>query len=331
MNFCDNFSFEKLLGAGGFAEIYKGIIPQANGYGLKEQTVAIKVQKPDVEQQKIEVQKLQFTNWLSKFDHPNIIKMVGYCFTDARTCLVLEYAVRGKLTDHIADLDWSTTLNIIKKLGKAIQYIHSLLGGCLHGDIKSDNVLLMEDNEPKLCDFGTMMHEGESTVLVMTPGYLNPAALNRPGGKRLQDDDVYSFAVIILQMILKSSEPMKSDPEENSDISLSHWAFKVYGEEGSFVSERLMNSGCSEESVKRISDLVREVIKPPEKAPNVMETIWQDLHLQAATAHGNWGEEGIGQFEDYSEPDMDDFPTEGSPKSPPTIFEILRMLDNVES
>ncbi|KAL0426721.1 UNVERIFIED_CONTAM: putative serine/threonine-protein kinase PBL5 [Sesamum latifolium] len=187
------------------------MIPANNGYGLAAQLVAVKKTKFDVALTKMELQKQQFEvdvqksysdasyveicagdkcisfirqyenekDWLSRFDHPNIIKMIGYCFNESTHCIVLEYAAGGKLTRHIEDLDWSSTLSIIKKLASAIEYIHSSARGYLHADIKCDNILLMEDNEPKLCDFGTMMEEGRRAELAATFGYLDPEVLRR--------------------------------------------------------------------------------------------------------------------------------------------------------
>ncbi|KAK4421727.1 hypothetical protein Salat_2123300 [Sesamum alatum] len=121
------------------------------------------------------------------------------------------------------------------------------------------------------------VNPSDGATLVMTLGYLNPATLDRTGGKRLQTDDVCSFVVTILQMILKSSDAMKFNYEANLDVSVSHWAFEVYNEKWSFMDEKLMSTGYSPESAKLVWNVVQEVIKSLKKASTTTKTIWEDL------------------------------------------------------
>ncbi|KAL0426723.1 UNVERIFIED_CONTAM: LEAF RUST 10 DISEASE-RESISTANCE LOCUS RECEPTOR-LIKE PROTEIN KINASE-like 1.2 [Sesamum latifolium] len=156
----------------------------------------------------------------------------------------------------MSDLDWSNTLNIIKKLESAIEYIHCLAGGYLHRDIKCDNVLLIENYGLKLSDFGTMIQED---------------------GERRQSDDVYSFAVIILQIILKSRMVAKDNKKY-----ISRWAFEAHPP--MILSHYILQKRRSARPWQRYGQTEQVQVKPPSSMMAYQTTpfvsspfVWQDI------------------------------------------------------
>ncbi|KAK4421726.1 hypothetical protein Salat_2123200 [Sesamum alatum] len=122
---------------------------------------------------------------------------------------------------------------------------------------------------------------------------------------------------------------MKFNLEADLDVFISHWVFEVYNEKRVICGRKIDEYRPTPESAKRIWNVVQEVIIPPKKALTATETIWEDLLTSIAC--DKWGEQETDQVEDYGELDMDDYPMEASTKSPPSISEILIMLDEVKS
>ncbi|KAG2672053.1 hypothetical protein I3760_13G021100 [Carya illinoinensis] len=155
--------FNRLLkiGEGGFGNVYKGSIKPAEGKG-DPIVVAIKKRNEDgLQGHKQWVAEVQF---LGVVEHPNLVKLIGYCATDGRRgiqrLLVYEYMANKSLEDHLfnkarAALSWKTRLQIVLGAAQGLAYLHEGLEvQVIFRDFKTSNVLLDENFEPKLSDFG---------------------------------------------------------------------------------------------------------------------------------------------------------------------------------
>lgn len=152
-NFCEHFQ----LGVGGFSKVYKGYMDGT--------TFAIKVIAPRdrsmdkkslMEHHKNEIEKL------TKYRHKNIINLSGYSCDGPEFCLVMEYMEKGSLEKCLGDklegqskpLSWSIRHSVLKDAACGLEYLHSQKEPCIHGDIKSANILLDCNFVAKLADFG---------------------------------------------------------------------------------------------------------------------------------------------------------------------------------
>ncbi|PUZ41592.1 hypothetical protein GQ55_9G517100 [Panicum hallii var. hallii] len=221
----DGFRVDRLLGQGGFGQVYMGFLDSTN------QEVAIK--RLDLQGQQGDREFANEVVMLSSLHHPNLVKLVGYCANNGQRILVYEYMPLGSLYSHIHDLppgqqplDWSTRINILLGAAKGLEYLHSKAPPVINRDVKSANILLGEGYHPKLSDFGlarlgpTGDNTHVSTRVMGTHGYCAPEYLMT--GKLTVSTDVYSFGVVMLEVLTGRIARDESLPEPNRDLAL--WA-----------------------------------------------------------------------------------------------------------
>lgn len=150
---------------------------------------------------------------LSLLHHPNLVNLIGYCTDGDQRLLVYEYMPMGSLEYHLFDLDpgreplsWSTRLKIAVGAAHGLKYLHcSANPPVIYRDLKSSNILLDNDFNPKLSDFGLakLGPVGDkthvSTRVMGTYGYCAPEYAM--SGKLTLKSDIYSFGVVLLELI----------------------------------------------------------------------------------------------------------------------------------
>ncbi|GFQ82692.1 hypothetical protein TNCT_718601 [Trichonephila clavata] len=171
----DDFDIGKPLGKGKFGNVYLG----------REKTskfvVALKVLfKSQLKQNGVEHQLRREVEIQSHLRHPNILRLYGYFYDESRVYLVLEYAPGGelyKVLQRCKRFDEKTAANYMAKIGSALKYCHSKK--IIHRDIKPENLLLGQNDELKIADFGWSVHAPSSrrTTLCGTLDYLAPEML----------------------------------------------------------------------------------------------------------------------------------------------------------
>ncbi|XP_030445407.2 LEAF RUST 10 DISEASE-RESISTANCE LOCUS RECEPTOR-LIKE PROTEIN KINASE-like 1.5 [Syzygium oleosum] len=161
---------------------------------------------------------------LSSIDHPNLVKLHGYCSDPRGLLLVYDYVPNGTLADHLhgcksshkkGSLTWPVRLDMALQIATAIEYLHfSVTPPIVHRDITSSNIFVEKDMRIKVGDFGlsrllvfdrtgnpssTTGSEYIWTGPQGTPGYLDP---DYHRSFRLTDkSDVYSFGVVLLELV----------------------------------------------------------------------------------------------------------------------------------
>ncbi|XP_061372809.1 probable serine/threonine-protein kinase PBL10 isoform X2 [Gastrolobium bilobum] len=185
-----NFRPDTVLGEGGFGRVFKGWVdpitfkPSKVGVGIP---VAVKKSNPDSLQGLQEWQsEVQF---LGKFSHQNLVKLLGYCWEENQFLLVYEYVQKGSLESHLfrrgpEPLSWDTRLKIAIGAARGLTFLHTSEKSVIYRDFKSSNILLDRDFNAKLSDFGLAKFgpvNGRShiTTRVMgTYGYAAPEYMN---------------------------------------------------------------------------------------------------------------------------------------------------------
>lgn len=138
--------------------------------------------------------------------HPNIVRFVGVAWNALEDlCMAMEYLSRGDLKAHLLDngerLSWSRDkLQFALGIARAMQYLHARSPPMIHRDLKARNVLLTDEFEAKLIDFGVSRNYREycMTVGVGTPYWAAPEVLE--GTKYSERSDIYSFGVVLSEI-----------------------------------------------------------------------------------------------------------------------------------
>ncbi|GLU22214.1 hypothetical protein SLE2022_383050 [Rubroshorea leprosula] len=215
----NGFSDANLIGQGGFGYVHKGVLP--NG-----KMVAIKQLKAGSGQGEREFQAE--VEIISRVHHRHLVSLVGYCITGEKRLLVYEFVPNNTLEFHLhgkerAVMSWKTRMRIALGAAKGLAYLHEdCRPKIIHRDIKAPNILLDESFEAKVADFGLAKYSLDtdthiSTRVMGTFGYLAPEYAST--GKLTEKSDVFSFGVVLLEMIT-GRRPVEKTQEE----SMVDWA-----------------------------------------------------------------------------------------------------------
>lgn len=231
-----NFKDTNLIGEGGFGKVYKGVLDS----GL---VVAIKQLNRDGVQGSKEF--LVEVLMLSMLHHPNLVTLHGYCAEGDERLLVYEYMPKGSLEDHLFDLppgktplEWNTRIKIALGAAKGLTYLHDVANPpVIYRDMKAANILLDDDFNPKLSDFGLakLGPVGDkthvSTRVMGTYGYCAPDYAM--SGKLTLKSDVYSFGVLLLELI--SGRRAYDCTKDRSEQNLLVWARPYLNDRRQFI------------------------------------------------------------------------------------------------
>jgi serine/threonine protein kinase len=190
------------LGQGGMATVYKAYHASLDRY------VAIKVLHPAFkEDNTFEMRFQREARVVARLEHPNIVPVYDYAEHEKRPYLVMKFIEGDTLKAFMGKgpLSSNDIRKIVDAVGSALAYAHTQ--GILHRDIKPSNVLVANDGQMYLADFGLarIAQSGESTLssdmIMGTPQYISP---EQAMGKKDLDagTDIYSFGVMLYEMVV---------------------------------------------------------------------------------------------------------------------------------
>ncbi|KAL4585876.1 hypothetical protein LXL04_010503 [Taraxacum kok-saghyz] len=201
----NNFDDDNFIAHGGFGKVYKGELT------LSGQLTTVAVKRLDRTFGQGHREFLMEIQMLSCYRHKNLISLIGFCDEGKENILVYEHAEHGSLDKYLSDsqLSWMQRLEISLGAARGFSYLHNDVGPqhrVLHRDIKSSNILLSENWEVKISDFGLSKigpSNVEFTFLVTnacgTFGYVDPQYLKT--GILTKESDVYSFGVVLFEIL----------------------------------------------------------------------------------------------------------------------------------
>ncbi|XP_059431547.1 rust resistance kinase Lr10-like [Corylus avellana] len=177
---------------------------------------------------------------LGMIHHVNVVRLVGLCADGFRRALVYEFLPNDSLEKFISSTDtkkcilnWDKLHDIALGIAKGIEYLHQ---GCgqriLHFDIKPHNVLLDQNLNPKISDFGLakLCSKDQSAVSMTTArgtmGYIAPEVFSRNFGNVSSKADVYSFGILLLE-IVGGRKNVDVTVENTSQVYFPEWIYNI--------------------------------------------------------------------------------------------------------
>ncbi|XP_047940708.1 rust resistance kinase Lr10-like isoform X2 [Salvia hispanica] len=225
-------SFSENLGRGGFGSVYKGRFPDGRLMAVK----VLNESNGNGEDFMNEVASI------SRTSHVNIVALLGFCFEGSKRALIYDFMPNGSLEKFIGNnasssqesvLGWEKLFEIALGIARGLEYLHQ---GCntriLHLDIKPQNILLDEDMNPRISDFGlAKLCPNRSSIVSLivargTIGYIAPEVFSRNFGEVSYKSDVYSYGMLVLEMAGGRRTIDPRDADCSSEIYFPHYLYK---------------------------------------------------------------------------------------------------------
>ncbi|RLN32807.1 hypothetical protein C2845_PM03G32200 [Panicum miliaceum] len=221
----NKFDEQRKLGVGGSSEVYLGD-ECGRRFAVKKLISAVRMTDAEAQRRRVEFEAE--VDIISR--HKNLVRLLGWCDSSNGLLLVYELISGGSLDKHLysteTSLSWNYRFRIIIGLGKALVYLHGEHSGTkyvVHGDIKPSNIMVDEELNAKLGDFGLarlLDHRAaaQTTETVMgTKGYIEPEFVET--GKRSVESYLYSFGIVLLEMVTGVGPSRKALPS---------WVWELY-------------------------------------------------------------------------------------------------------
>ncbi|XP_059623898.1 probable serine/threonine-protein kinase At1g01540 [Cornus florida] len=223
----NGFADENVIGEGGYGIVYHGLFEDNSQVAVKN----LLNNRGQAEKEfEVEVEAI------GRVRHKNLVRLLGYCAEGAHRMLVYEYVNNGNLEQWLhgdvgpcSPLTWEIRMNIILGTAKGLTYLHEgLEPKVVHRDIKSSNILLDKQWNPKVSDFGLAKLLGSETSYITTRvmgtfGYVAPEYAST--GMLNERSDVYSFGILIMEIISGRNPVDYGQPTE--EVKLVEWLKKM--------------------------------------------------------------------------------------------------------
>ncbi|CAK9258536.1 unnamed protein product [Sphagnum jensenii] len=251
-----------IIGSGGYGKVYKLVLPDNTTFAVKKLERGSKDRERGFERE---------LETLADIKHRNLVSLRGYYSAPHINILIYDLMTQGNLDTLLHDyanhgrepLDWESRLNIAIGSARGLSYLHhDCIPHIIHRDVKCSNILLDEDMEAHVADFGLAKLIGPqethvTTIIAGTLGYLPPEYMDT--GKVTEKGDVYSFGIVLLEL-LTGNRPTDQLYRENN-FSMVQWAKHLVemGRAGDLFYHTLLDS-CPDEELLAVLDIALQCV-----------------------------------------------------------------------
>ncbi|XP_058086535.1 LRR receptor kinase SERK2-like isoform X2 [Magnolia sinica] len=274
----DSFSEKNILGQGGFGKVYKGVLADNTKIAVKRLT--------DYESPGGEAAFLREVEMISVAVHKNLLRLIGFCTTPSERLLVYPFMQNLSVAYRLREvkpgepvLEWPTRKRVALGTARGLEYLHEHCNPkIIHRDVKAANVLLDEDFEAVVGDFGLaklvdVRKTNVTTQVRGTMGHIAPEYLST--GKSSERTDVFGYGIMLLELVTGQRAIDFSRLEEEDDVLLLDHVKKLEREKrlDAIVDHNLhRNYDCLEvEMMIKVALLCTQAT--PEDRPTMSEVV----------------------------------------------------------
>ncbi|KAL8214412.1 hypothetical protein R6Q57_003861 [Mikania cordata] len=319
----ENFDNKYCIGSGGFGVVYRADSEHFDSFVMKDNnkseapkkcsTVAIKciTKREDTQGEQGFIAEIET---LSTCRHPNIVSLLGFCHEDSHMILVYELITNGSLDDYLGmegkmtNLTWMQRIKICIDIAQGLDYIHTTMDNkrkIIHRDIKSANILLDENLQAKIADFGLsrfhpLNHANNTIITNMVVGtkvYIDPEYAST--GHLKKESDVYSFGVVLFELLTGTLayDLVYTDENDNGLAPIIRQHFKSKGtlkemldpklQEESYEKGFTLSKGPNKESLHIFSKIGYHCLSEKQEHRPTMKAVIKELQeaLKCQEAH----------------------------------------------
>ncbi|RVW91954.1 Serine/threonine-protein kinase-like protein ACR4 [Vitis vinifera] len=284
------FKEESQVGKGSFSCVFKGVLKDGTVVAVKRATMSSDMKKNSKEFH-------TELDLLSRLNHAHLLNLLGYCEEGGERLLVYEFMAHGSLHQHLhgknkalkEQLDWVRRVTIAVQAARGIEYLHGY--ACppvIHRDIKSSNILIDEEHNARVADFGlSLLGPADSGSPLAEPpagtfGYLDPEYY------RLHylttKSDVYSFGVLLLE-ILSGRKAIDMQFDEGNIVE---WAVPlIKSGDISAILDPVLKPPSDLEALKRIATVAYKCVRMRGKERPSMDKVTTALERALAQLMGS--------------------------------------------
>ncbi|XP_073265435.1 probable LRR receptor-like serine/threonine-protein kinase At5g10290 isoform X1 [Populus alba] len=301
----DNFSEENILGQGGFGKVYKGVLADNTKVAVKRLT--------DFESPGGDAAFQREVEMISVAVHRNLLRLIGFCTTTTERLLVYPFmqnlSVAYRLRERKPEepvLDWTTRKRVALGAARGLEYLHEHCNPkIIHRDVKAANVLLDEDFEAVVGDFGLakLMDVRKTNVTTQvrgTMGHIAPEYLST--GKSSGRTDVFGYGIMLLELVTGQRAIDFSRLEEEDDVLLLDHVKKLEREKRlDAIVDRNLNKNYNIQEVEMMIKVALLCTQAsPEDRPAMSEVVRMLEGEGLAERWEEWQHVEVTRREEYS-------------------------------
>ncbi|KAK6150400.1 hypothetical protein DH2020_015332 [Rehmannia glutinosa] len=320
----DSFSEKYVLGQGGFGKVYKGVLADNTKVAVKRLTDFESPGGDTAFQREVEM--------ISVAVHRNLLRLIGFCTTPTERLLVYPFMQNLSAASRLRELkpgepvlDWPTRKRVAIGAARGLEYLHEHCNPkIIHRDVKAANVLLDEDFEAVVGDFGLaklvdVRKTNVTTQVRGTMGHIAPEYLST--GKSSEKTDVFGYGILLLEIVTGQRAIDFSRLEEEDDVLLlDHstcddlWSRNCKGEKLDAIVDRNLNRDYNIHEVEMMIQVALLCTQSsPEERPAMSEVVrmlegeglaerweeWQNVEVTRRQEYErlqrrfDWGEDSI--------------------------------------